>query len=490
MKLIKLLENVEIMDIRNIESLNSIEIEGISSNSKDTKRNYMFIALKGERFNGHFFVEEAVANGAIVAVGEEELTRDFPYIRVLNSKKAYAFISSNFYRDPFRFIKTVGVTGTNGKTTTVNLIGKILEASGEKVGIIGTLGARLYDENLPTNFTTPEQLLLAKLYDKAKRLGIERIVMEVSSHALAQHRVDAVYFEGGIFTNLTQDHLDFHKDMESYFNSKRRLFEMVSKAENGIMVINIDDPYGKRLVEEFRDKHPVTYGMMEPATVIAKNIEISKDDLSFDLILEGKCFKVRSKLLGEINVYNILSAIGYCYRIGIPIDVMLEAVSEFNPVRGRLERIDLGQPFQVLIDYAHTPDALERVLRVAKSLDRRVIVVFGCGGDRDKTKRPIMGDIATKLSDFAIITSDNPRSEDPAKIIEDIVSGVERDNYVIQEDRKEAINYAINMAEPGDIVVIAGKGHETYQIFKDVTIHFDDREVAMEAIKRRINDKH
>lgn len=489
MKLIKLLENVEIMDIRNMESLNEVEIEGISSNSKDIRRNYMFIALKGERFDGHTFIKEAIANGATVVVGEEELAEDFPYIRVSNSKRAYAFISSNLYGRPFRYIKTIGVTGTNGKTTTVNLIGKILGASGEKVGIIGTLGARLGDETLPTDFTTPEQLLLAKLYVRAKTLGIERIVIEVSSHALAQHRVDAVYFEGAVFTNLTQDHLDFHKDMEAYFNAKKRLFEMVSKAENGIMVINNDDPYGKRLIGEFQDKHPVTYGIKEPSMINAKNIEASSNGLSFDLILDGESFKVQSKLLGEVNVYNILSAVGYCYGIGVPIDKILRVISEFPPVRGRLERVDLGQPFQVLVDYAHTPDALERILKVSRSLGKRVIVVFGCGGDRDKTKRPIMGDIATRLSDFAIITSDNPRSEDPMRIIEDITSGVKRNNYIIKEDRKEAINYAINMAEPGDVIVIAGKGHETYQIFKDITIHFDDKEVAIEAIKRRMDDK-
>ncbi|MCX7794925.1 MAG: UDP-N-acetylmuramoyl-L-alanyl-D-glutamate--2,6-diaminopimelate ligase [bacterium] len=490
MKLIKLLENVEITDIRGIENLNGIDIEGISSNSKNIKKNYIFIALRGERFDGHSFIEEALKNGAIVILGDRDIDKDIPYIKVTNSKKAYAFLSSNFYGNPYKYIRTIGVTGTNGKTTTVNLIGKILETGGDKIGIIGTLGARLGDEALPTNFTTPEQLLLAELYNKAKILGIKRIVMEVSSHALAQHRVDAVCFEGSVFTNLTQDHLDFHKDMESYFSAKRYLFEMVSKVEDGIMVINIDDPYGKRLISEFREKCPVTYGINEPAMVTARNIEVYPNGLSFDLLLEGKSFKVQSKLLGEVNVYNILSAVGYCYRVGIPIDKILKVISEFSPVRGRLESVDLGQPFQVLIDYAHTPDALERVIKVSKSLGRRVIVVFGCGGDRDKTKRPIMGDIATRLSDFVIITSDNPRSEDPRKIIEDIVSGVKKSNYIIQEDRKEAIFYAINMAEPGDVVVIAGKGHETYQIFKDVTIHFDDREVAMEAIKRRINDKH
>ncbi|MBC7319489.1 UDP-N-acetylmuramoyl-L-alanyl-D-glutamate--2,6-diaminopimelate ligase [bacterium] len=488
MKLLKLLENVEVIDIRGIERLNEVEIDGISSNSKNVKKNYMFIALKGEKFDGHSFIEEALRNGAIVALGEEDIVGDFLYIRVSNSKRAYAFISSNLYGNPFRHIKTVGVTGTNGKTTTVNLIGKILEASGEKIGVIGTLGARLGSEVLSTQFTTPEQLLLAELYGRARLLGIKRIVMEVSSHALAQHRVDAVYFDGGIFTNLTQDHLDFHRDMESYFNAKRRLFEMVSEVETGIMVINVDDPYGKRLIKEFWEKYPITYGIKEEAIITARNIETSVDGLSFDLIVEDKRFKVQSKLLGEINVYNILSAIGYCYGVGVPMDIALQVICEFRPVRGRLERIDLGQSFQVLIDYAHTPDALERILKVAKSLGKRVITVFGCGGDRDKTKRPIMGDIATRLSDFVIITSDNPRSEDPIRIIEDIISGVKRNNYIIQEDRKEAINYAVNMAEPGDVVVIAGKGHETYQIFKDITIHFDDREVAIDAIKRRIND--
>lgn len=489
MKLIKLLENVEIIDVRGINALNKIEIDGISSNSKSIKKNYMFIALKGEKVDGHSFVEEAIANGAVVVVGEENLIGDFPYIRVLNSKRAYAFISSNFYDNPFKYLKTVGVTGTNGKTTTVNLIGKILEATGEKIGIIGTLGARLGDEILPTQFTTPEQLLLAELYYRANMLDVRRIVMEVSSHALVQHRVDAVYFDGGVFTNLTQDHLDFHKDMESYFNAKRRLFEMVSKVDGSVMVINVDDQYGRRLVNEFKKNCPITYGIKEPAMVTAKNVVISKDGLSFDLVLGDKSFVVSSKLLGEVNVYNILSAVGYCYGVGIPIDTVLEVIRNFSPVRGRLERIDLGQSFQVLVDYAHTPDALERVLKVSKSLGKRVIVVFGCGGDRDRTKRPIMGDIATRLSDFAIITSDNPRSEDPMKIIEDIVNGIKKNNYVIREDRKEAINYAIDMAEPGDVVVIAGKGHETYQIFRDITIHFDDKEVAIEAIKRRINDK-
>lgn len=489
MKLLELLEGIEIVYIKNVERVGEVEIEGVSNNSKNIKKDYMFIALEGERTDGHSFIGEAIRNGAVVAVGEKEVDVGLPYIRVTNSKKAYAYISSNFYKNPFKFIKTIGVTGTNGKTTTVNLIGKILEDNGEKIGIIGTLGARLGKETLPTQFTTPEQLLLAELYNRAKLIGINRIVMEVSSHALVQHRVDAVYFEGAVFTNLTQDHLDFHRDMESYFLAKRRLFEMVSNRQDCIMVINTDDPYGKRLIKEFGSYLPITYGIKEPAMITAKNIETSPNGLLFDLVIEDKRFTVKSKLLGEVNVYNILSAIGYTYRLGIPLDSAVDVISKFNPVRGRLERIDLGQPFQVLIDYAHTPDALERVLNVAKTLGRRLIVVFGCGGDRDKTKRPIMGDIATRISDLAIITSDNPRSEEPMKIIEDIISGIERNNYIVKEDRKEAINYAINLAEPEDVIVIAGKGHETCQIFKDVIIHFDDREVAMEAIKRRIDSE-
>lgn len=487
MNILKLLEGVDILEIRNIKDIEKTEINYISSNSKEVKEGYLFIAIKGEHFNGHNFIKEAINNGALLALGEEDI-EGVPYVLVPNSKRAYAFISSNYYNNPFRKIRTIGVTGTNGKTTTVNLIGSILEALGEKIGVIGTLGARLGPERLATSFTTPEQLLLAELYSRARDLGMHKIIMEVSSHSLAQHRVDAVQFEAGIFTNLTQDHLDFHKDMESYFLSKRRLFEMVSETNDGIIVINIDDDYGKRLVREFSQYNLVTYGIKTPATVMAKNIDISPFGSSFNLIVEDSVFKVSSNLLGEINVYNILSAIGYIYGRKLPLETAIEVIRNFQPVRGRLEHINLGQPFQVIIDYAHTPDALERVLKISRNLGKRVIVVFGCGGDRDRLKRPIMGNIATSLADIAIITSDNPRSEEPADIIREIIKGVNKNNYVAIEDRREAIYYAIDIAEPEDVVLIAGKGHETYQIFKDKTIYFDDREVAIEAINRRMNN--
>lgn len=489
MKILKLIEGIDISEMRNIKDIEKIEVNNISSNSKDIKESGLFIAIRGEHFDGHNFIEEAIKRGALLALGEEDI-KEFPYIMVPDSKRAYAFISSNYYNNPFREIKTVGVTGTNGKTTTVNLIGSILETLGEKAGIIGTLGARLGSEELVTQFTTPEQLLLAELYNRARNLGINKIVMEVSSQSLAQHRVDAVRFEAGIFTNLTQDHLDFHKDMESYFLSKRRLFEMVSEDKDGIMAINIDDDYGKRLVQEFSSYNLITYAIKNSAMIMAKDIEILPYGLSFNLLAEGRTFKVSSKLLGEVNVYNILSAISYIYGRKLPLDRAIEVIHNFQPVRGRLENVNLGQPFRVLIDFAHTPDALERVLKISKNFGKRVIVVFGCGGDRDRFKRPLMGNIATSLSDIAIITSDNPRSEDPMSIIEEIVKGVSRNNYIIKEDRREAIHYAIDIAEPEDVVLIAGKGHETYQIFKDKTVHFDDREVAIEAIKRRKNNAH
>ncbi|HON73282.1 MAG TPA: Mur ligase family protein, partial [bacterium] len=269
MKILKLIEGIDISEMRNIKDIEKIEVNNISSNSKDIKESGLFIAIRGEHFDGHNFIEEAIKRGALLALGEEDI-KEFPYIMVPDSKRAYAFISSNYYNNPFREIKTVGVTGTNGKTTTVNLIGSILETLGEKAGIIGTLGARLGSEELVTQFTTPEQLLLAELYNRARNLGINKIVMEVSSQSLAQHRVDAVRFEAGIFTNLTQDHLDFHKDMESYFLSKRRLFEMVSEDKDGIMAINIDDDYGKRLVQEFSSYNLITYGIKTPAMIMAK----------------------------------------------------------------------------------------------------------------------------------------------------------------------------------------------------------------------------
>ncbi|MGB9681736.1 MAG: UDP-N-acetylmuramoyl-L-alanyl-D-glutamate--2,6-diaminopimelate ligase [bacterium] len=489
MNISKLLEGVEISDLLNFNR--GIEITGINSNSKYIKPGEVFVALRGERFDGHNFIEEAIDNGAVLVIGDKRMVSlRVPYVEVPNSKVAYGIVCRNFYNNPFRDIRTIGITGTNGKGTVAHIIGNILKGLGEDIGLIGTIEVRLKDEVLPSYFTTPEQLILTGLFSRARERGIRKIVMEVSSHSLVQHRVDAVCFDGAIFTNLTQDHLDFHNDMESYFRAKRMLFEKVARyGRDRLMVINIDDEYGKRLVEDFSRVNPITYGIREKASLIrAEDMRFGPEKTYFNLVIEGKCFPVEMKLLGEINVYNALGALGYIYGEGLSIERSIEILSSIPPVKGRMERIDIGQPFTVILDYAHTPDALERILVTAKMMGKRLIVVFGCGGDRDKGKRPIMGKIATMLADLAIITSDNPRSEDPKDIIRDILNGVKGNNYKVFEDRKEAIFFAIDSADEKDIVVIAGKGHETYQIFKDGTIYFDDREVALEAIKERISN--
>jgi UDP-N-acetylmuramoyl-L-alanyl-D-glutamate--2,6-diaminopimelate ligase len=490
MNIIKLLEGVEILNFSNFNK--EIGVTGISNNSKEIKSGEVFVAIRGEKFDGHSFIEEAIKNGAILAIGEKEIEDNFPYVKVPNSKIAYSIICKNFYSNPFKDITVVGITGTNGKGTTASIIGKILEGLGENVGVIGTLEIKLGDEILPTHFTTPEQLILTYIFYRAREKGIKKIIMEVSSHSLIQHRVDLVHFDVAVFTNLTQDHLDFHKDMESYFKAKRMLFEKVAKyGKNKLMIINTDDYYGKRLAREFSEFNPITYGIKDKSALVrAEEIKFTPSRTYFNLVIEDQKFPVGMRLLGEINIYNALGVLGYLYGVNLPLEESIRILSQFPPVRGRMEKIDKGQPFTVILDYAHTPDALERVLLTSKVMGKRLIVVFGCGGDRDKSKRPVMGEVATRLADLAIITSDNPRSEDPKDIINDILKGVQKDNYKVFEDRRDAIYYAINFANNEDIIVIAGKGHETYQIFKDKTIHFDDREVVLEAIQERIKDEY
>jgi len=491
MNILRLLEGIEISNLLNFDS--KLEIAGISSNSKDIKPDEVFVALRGERFDGHNFIEEAIKNGAVLVIGDRRIDDlKVSYVEVSNSKVAYGTVCKNFYNDPFRDIRTIGITGTNGKGTVAYILGNILNDLGENIGIIGTIEVRLGDEILPSYFTTPEQLILTQLFYRAREKGIKKIVMEVSSHSLVQHRVDSVYFDVAIFTNLTQDHLDFHKDMESYFRAKRMLFERISVyGKDKLMIINIDDEYGRRLVEDFSGCNIITYGIREKkALVRAEDIRFSSEKTYFTLTIGERHFPVEMRLLGEINVYNALGALGYIYGENLSIERSIEILHSIPPVRGRMERIDAGQPFTVILDYAHTPDALERVLVTSKSMGKRLIVVFGCGGDRDRGKRPIMGRIATSLADLTVITSDNPRSEEPKDIIKDILNGVQNSNYRVFEDRKDAIYFAINSASDEDIIVIAGKGHETYQIFKDRTIHFDDREIALEAIRERMLDGH
>ena len=392
----------------------------------------------------------------------------------------------------------IGITGTNGKTTISYLINSILKVNGFKTGLIGTIDYRFNGEIIPSSHTTPESLDLQMFFKRVVNGGGKYCVMEVSSHSLELDRVYGTSFETVVFTNLTQDHLDFHGTLEKYFNVKARLFK-----EYGLKkaVINIDDPYGRRLISDTKSEKILTYGIKEDADVKADNISLSIDGLKFIANTSIGKLKIESRLIGMHNVYNILAAISAAILEGLTRKNIIEGVLSVDVVSGRMERINEMQDFTVIVDYAHTDDALKNVLKAAREIPHnRITVVFGCGGDRDRGKRPLMGKVAIEYSDFVIITSDNPRSEEPLKIIEEIEKGIKQwsvvsgqwsvdDRYIKIPDRREAIEFAINNASKGDIVIIAGKGHEDYQIFKDKKIHFDDREVAREAIRKATSNE-
>ncbi len=475
-----------------------VEVEDITSNSKEVREGSLFVAIKGERFDGHDFIEEAIRRGAVAFVIQNPehamKLKDRPVIIVDDSRKALALLSSNFYGRISEKIPVIGITGTNGKTTTAFLIKSILNEAGIKTGLIGTIHYEIGDEILPALHTTPDAIgfqgLLKRMYDK----GCRAVVAEVSSHALALKRVDGTIFERAVFTNLTRDHLDFHKDMDSYFLAKKRLFKELLK-DDGISIINQDDEYGRLLKADL--KNTLTYGIIS-GNIRAININNTLHGLRFDVVMEGvkegrrSSYSVESALTGMFNVYNILAAFATGLSLDIPVSAIVEGIKSLRSVKGRFQRIDMGQDFLVVVDYAHTPDALERLILTAREIlaardvGGRIITVFGAGGDRDRGKRPLMGEIATRLSDLVVITNDNPRSEDPSSIIADILRGVRGENYRVIPDRFEAIREAIRMAEKGDIVLIAGKGHEEYQEIKGERFHFSDQESAALAIKERM----
>ncbi len=487
--------------IRGIRLLNKlshdIEINHLSYNSKDIDRGTLFFAVKGQRFDGHDFIRDAIARGASGVVLERpELLEGLPassvYLLVEDSRYALALASSNFFGRISEKIPVIGVTGTNGKTTTTFLIKSILKTAGIKTGLIGTIHYEVGDRILPAPHTTPEavefQSLLKDMYDE----GCSAVVTEVSSHALALKRVDGTIFERAIFTNLTRDHLDFHQDMEHYFQAKARLFRELLK-KGAPAIINSDDEYGRLLSSSLREK--LTYGIIS-GDVKAININNSINGLKFHITYQGRLLRIESPLTGLINVYNILAAATTCLSMGISIDVIQEGIRIVSSVKGRFQKIDMGQDFLVIIDYAHTPDALKRLILTAREIlthkmaespsEGKIITVFGCGGDRDRGKRPLMGEIATKLSNFVIITDDNPRTEDPNEIISHILNGVIGEDYVVIHNRAEAIRQAVRMAEKGDIVIIAGKGHEDYQEIKTQRFYFSDEEIARIAISERL----
>ena len=488
----KLDELIEHLDYKDLINFKNIDITGISYNSQTTKKGDIFVCLVGEHTDGHEYAKSALENGAVALLVEKKLDVKVPQVVVSSTRHKIADIADRFYSSPSEGLNLIGITGTNGKTTVTHLIQKIFEENGQKCALIGTLGYKLSSggEYRDAKHTTPQapelQATLRMIKDVEK---IDNVVMEVSSHALDQNRVGGCRFNGAVLTNLTQDHLDYHITMDNYFEAKALLFKGLK--EGNFAVINADDNYAERflgVVPEGVRKY--TYGVKNNADIMAKNIEFSMNGAEFTLCTKDGEFPVNLHMNGMFSVYNVLAAVTTAAALGIDIETSIKALQNVKGVAGRFEVV-VKKPL-VIVDYAHTPDGLENVLNSAREItpkDGRLICLFGCGGDRDATKRPKMGAIAEKIADKIVITSDNPRSEDPQQIITDIIAGlksVAAEKVTVEPDRGKAIELLKTIANNNDVVVIAGKGHEDYQILKDRTIHFDDREQARKVFEGRV----
>ena len=464
-------------------------VESIAYDSRRVQRNALFVAMRGEKVDGHEFIGQAVEKGASVIVADrEEKHLRATCVVVEDTRTSLADLSAIFYGHPAQRLKLAAVTGTNGKTTTSFLIKHICEKAGLRCGLIGTVRYEIGERVLPAIRTTPESLDLQELLAQIVNAGCRAAAMEVSSHALAQNRTRGLEWNVAVFTNLTQDHLDFHGTMESYFESKTKLFTQLGQQENKrkpAAVVNIDDRYGQQLLDKI-DKRVaiVTYGMGARADFRVSNYRVEFGGTSYQLDARGKSYLVRVPLIGRFNVANSVAALAAANGLGVDLRAAVLSLGKSPQVPGRLEMVPAKRQFQVFVDYAHTPDALANVLKTLRELQpQRLIVVFGCGGDRDRQKRPLMGEMVDRQADYAIITSDNPRKEDPSRIVAAIEKGFRSTHFEKIVDRTEAINRAIALAQPRDIVLIAGKGHENYQEFADHTIPFDDIQVARRAIE-------
>jgi len=465
--------------------LGKLVVRGLEYDSRRVEPGFLFFAFPGARADGRQFAQQALAKGAIAAVSELAAPEGFDgaWIQAEHGRQALALAARNFYGDPARKIGLTGVTGTNGKTTTTFLIDAVLRAAGLTTALVGTIEYRMAGEVRPAVNTTPESLDLYRMFDELIRAGGSHATMEVSSHALALGRVYGVTFHTAVFTNLTRDHLDFHHTMDEYFAAKRLLFAPEGAPAPEWAVINSDDPQAQAIP---RAPHTLRYGFAAGADLRASSLEMNFSGLRFTVQQGGERVQLTSPLVGKFNAYNILAACGTALSYGLDWSVIASAIADSPRVPGRFERVEQGQPFLVIVDYAHTDDALRNVISVARELrPRRVITLFGCGGDRDRAKRPLMAQAAAELSDFVVLTSDNPRSEDPLAIMNDALVGLRRFDtpHTLEPDRAKAIGAAIRAAVAGDIVILAGKGHETYQVLKDRTIHFDDREVARNVLR-------
>jgi len=466
------------------------EISFIAYDSRKAQSGSLFVAIRGEKTDGNKFVAAAIENGAACIVSElprpAEMAQGIAWVQVREPRKALATASANSLGRPAEALKLAGVTGTNGKTTTVFLLDSLIRAAGHKTGLYGTIEYRTPLGSQVAANTTPESLDLQRFLAAVRDAGGTHASFEVSSHALALDRAWGCRFTAAIFTNLTRDHLDFHKTFEDYFAAKKKLFAGTGKGTPQVAVINTDDPYGKQLAGI--TQRTLTYGINNGADITTKKFALTFSGLEFTAKTPAGDIEVRSPLVGRINVYNILGAIGGGIALGLPNDAIARGIAALDAVPGRFQRIDEGQPFLVIVDYAHTDDALRNLIQTARELNKagRIITLFGCGGDRDRAKRPLMGEAAGSLGDRVVLTCDNPRTEDPLRIINDTVVGLQKANadYVVEPDRERAIEIALREAKAGDIVLLAGKGHETYQILKDKTIDFDDRAMARATLRR------
>jgi UDP-N-acetylmuramoyl-L-alanyl-D-glutamate--2,6-diaminopimelate ligase len=471
------------------------EITGLTDDSRRVSPGGLFVAVKGTQSDGHRYLNQAVSAGAGALVVEAGYVPanaldalGVPVIEVRDSRHVLGVLASRFHGDPSQRLKLIGVTGTNGKTTTTYLCKSVLEAAGAKVGLVGTVAYLIGNERIEATHTTPGAVELQGLFRRMIDAASDAAVMEVSSHALALDRTAGCEFGTAVFTNLTQDHLDFHADMEEYFHAKLRLF--AGLGPEGRAVVNLDDPYGASVAAATRAQ-VWTYAVDRPADLRAEDVRISLEGVRFTARTPVGAVAIRSPLVGRHNVYNILAAVGVGLEQGIALPTIAAGIAGLVNVPGRFERVEAGQPFTVVVDYAHTEDALFRLLTAAEAVKTgRIITVFGCGGDRDRGKRPKMGRVSAVYSDVVVVTSDNPRTEAPEAIISEVVPGVQaglqemgRGRYVVQVDRRAAIGEAVRMAQPGDLVLIAGKGHENYQVIGKNKYPFDDRVVAREAIE-------
>ena len=465
------------------------EITSIENDNRKVKKGSLFICIKGYTVDGHDFAASAVTNGAVAILAERPLDLDVPVIVVTDTTRAMAVLANAFYGQPTKKLHLIGITGTNGKTTTSHLIEKIFADAGKKTGLIGTMYTKIADETFETKNTTPESLTLQKTFKQMVDAGVGLAVMEVSSHALDLGRVHGCEYNVAVFTNLTQDHLDYHKTMEEYKRSKSLLFAQLGNTYDynnpKFAVLNADDP-ASEMYRRSTAAHVITYGIDQKADLQAKNIQMTPRGTNFDLIIDNDIYPIQMQLIGKFSVYNVLASISAAIVSGIGIKDVIHSIEDVEGVAGRFELVNADQDFTVIVDYAHTPDSLENVLKTIQHFaKKRVFVIVGCGGDRDRTKRPLMAKIACRMATDPIFTSDNPRSEDPLAILKEMEAGVQGETYQVIPDRKEAIYTAVNQASAGDVILIAGKGHETYQTIGNVVHDFDDRLVAREAIEGR-----